>query len=277
VTLLQAVSLGHAADVQSTAAGTVHSVFTHAVNLEIRGDLWTLLAADRADLPFGIRLACASFDAVALRRADPVHVKAGFVGLGGGSRALVVDCRATPRWIVARGARRTAGFTRRLEAVAAAAKARAWPGSARMANQAALALHDPGALVTALRRVVGCGPGATPAGDDVLVGICAVLRSPYSGGAGALAADALWRCVRPLLSTTNDISAHLLRQAANGLPSRSVHELICALIGAAAPGQFEDSLRRVVQTGATSGADLCLGVVAAARTFLLDHQERAAA
>jgi hypothetical protein len=129
----------------------------------------------------------------------------------------------------------------------------------------------------ALAGVIGCGPGSTPAGDDVLVGILAVLKSPHSGAAGAEAADTLCRSLLPLLPTTTDISGHLLRQAAGGLFGRSVHELVSALIGDCARRHLTETVQRVVEAGATSGADLCVGILACAPSFLLAHDERAAA
>ena len=100
-----------------------------------------------------------------------------------------------------------------------------------MAYAVVSALNDPDVLDDVVFDVVGCGPGSTPAGDDVLVGILAVLTSPHSGATGSAAVQSLRRSLRPLLPTTTDISGHLLRQAADGLVGRAVHELVCALIG----------------------------------------------
>jgi hypothetical protein len=273
VARLQALSLGHALDLSSPGTGAVHSVFPRAVNLEVRGDLWTLLSAQRADLPFGIRVAAEGFDTLGLRCGDRVSVRSGFVGVGRASGALAIDCHAAPRWIPARQGECAHGLANRLAFVAAQAQHRAWPGSARMARAVTSALHDPTALAAALPEVVGCGPGSTPAGDDVLVGIFALLTSPHSGAAGATAACALQRALHPLLPTTTDISAHLLRQAARGLLARPVHELMSALNGSPAAAPLGYAVLAVLDMGATSGADLCVGLLAAARAFLPIHDE----
>jgi hypothetical protein len=139
------------------------------------------------------------------------------------------------------------------------------------------ALPDRDALGLVLPRVLGRGPGSTPAGDDVLVGVFAVLGSAHSGPAGAHAADSLRRELLPLLRGTTDISGHMLRQAAGGSFSRAVHELVAMLIGNAVPQRLTDTLHRVVDTGATSGADMCAGLLAAAPEFLPTDDERAAA
>jgi len=269
---MQALSLGHALDVYSAGAGAIHSVFAHAVNVEMRGDMWTLLNADRADLPFSIRVASTDFDALALRRGDPVNVRSGLIGIGPRRAPLVVDCRAAPRWIPAHQDEPAPGLMERLGIVAAAASPRAWYGSARMAYAVISALNTPDVLDDIVCDVVGCGPGSTPAGDDVLVGILAVLTS-HSGATGSAAVQSLRRSLHPLLRTTTDISAHLLRQALAGLVGRAVHELVCALICNPGARALREAVQRVVDTGATSGADMCMGLLASARSFHVTHDE----
>jgi Protein of unknown function (DUF2877) len=272
----QAVSVGHRIDADAPGAGCVHSVFAHAVNLALGGELWTLLGADRPDLPFGIRVASPGFDPPGLRRGDAVHVRSGLVGVGAADRGLVVDCRAAPRWIPDRPSRLAAGLAERLDVVAAAGH-RAWHGSAAMAAAVAAALNDEDALGLALSRVIGRGPGSTPAGDDVVIGILAVLASPLAGPAGVDAVCSLRSAMAPLLPGTTDISAHLLRQASHGWFSRGVHELIAALIEHSPTPVLRARVRRVVESGATSGADLCTGLLACARALLVTLDERVAA
>ena len=274
---IPAVSVGHAPDFSSVGVGVVHGVFAHAVNFVIRGDLWTLLAADRADLPFGIRTALKDFAALGLRAGDPVNVRSGFVGIGAGDKRVVVDCRAATRWMPDFQNDQAPGLGDRLDIVASAVRDRSWHGSAEMAHAVMSALNEPDKLRDVLAEVVGRGPGLTPSGDDVLVGILAVLTSPHSGEEGAGAAESLGRLIAPLLPTTTDVSGHLLRQAADGQFGRAVHELRSALIGNPTPEQLHDTVLRVVETGATSGADTCEGLLEFAPSFFTTHNERAAA
>ena len=272
---IQALSVGHALDADSAGFGIVHSVFARAVNLMMGPELWTLLAADKTDLPFGIRLATADFDVLGLHNGEPVNVRAGFVSIGSGS--TVVDCRAAQRWLPARHNKAEPGLAGRLAIVATAASDRSWHESARMAQAVRSALDVSAALGDVLGKVVGRGPGSTPSGDDVLVGILAVLNSSHSGAAGARAAESLSRAILPLLWTTSDVSGQLLRQAVKGLFSRDVHELVLALLGNPAPQQLRNTIRRVIETGATSGADTCMGLLEFAPSFLIPREERAAA
>jgi hypothetical protein len=261
--------------VDAAGFGVVHSVFARAVNLILRGDLWTLLAEHRTDLPLGIRVPLSDFETLGLCRGDPVHVRARFVGIGA---RLVIDCRSAPRWVPASGQQCQPGLRERLAVLARTVRGRSWHNSAGMAQALRAALNQANALEKILTHVVGRGPGATPSGDDVLVGALAVLTCPHAGRTGATAAASLRRALLPLLPTTTDVSGHLLRQATNGLFGRDLHELVSALlVGQAfslpkngrleACPTFEDKIRRVLQTGATSGADMCEGVLAFAPSY----------
>ena len=271
---VQAISVGHALDVDVAGFGVVHSVFDRAVNLTMRGDLWTLLAEDKADLPFGIRVAWPSFDRLGLRSGDPVRVRAGFVGVG--SR-FVVDFRAASRWLPTCAGRLRPALAHRLAVVATAVSGRSWTDSASMAQAVLAAVGDEALLGDVLATVVGRGPGATPSGDDVLVGVLAVLSSPHSGAAGAESAESIGRALVPLLPTTTEVSGHLLRQATRGLFGRDLHELVAALIGASSPGELSTQVHRVLETGATSGADACEGLLAFAPFCFAARNERVSA
>ena len=274
---MQALSVGHAIDPKCAALGRVHSVFARALNLEIHADLWTVVSCDRSDLPFGIRVPSSDFNTAGLKRDDAVHVRAGWVGIHSRSRAVVIDCRGASRWMPTWEVKHEPGLDSRLRAVSVAALHRAWHGSASLSDAVVCALNDRQTLGKVLARVIGHGPGCTPAGDDVLAGVLAVLKSPDVGPDGAEAAQALCDAMLPLLATTTDISAHLLRQAAGGLFGRAVHDLVCALIGDSVPQDLRAAIQRVIEAGATSGADLCLGMLASARAFLAIDHERAAA
>ncbi len=276
--VIAALRMGYALDVDRDCAGAVHSVFSRAVNLEIEGEMWTLLASDCADLPFGIRLPVRSFEDLAIREGGCVHARAGFLGLGRPGRRIVVDCRAAPRWAPSPPSAILPGFAARLARLSQAAAARAWFGSRAMARAATRSLQS-GArpLEEALAGIVGCGPGLTPAGDDVLVGILAVLSSPLSGDAGAEAHQAMRRAVEGLAPRTTALSGHMLRQAARGLLGRMPHDLVGALAGGLAADEFDCALRSIAATGATSGADVCMGVLEAAQAFLPSGAYEAAA
>ena len=266
------MSLGREVDVWKPRTGVVHSAFERAVNLLVDGELWTVLGAARADSPFGIRLA-AGDAALDVKAADRVNVRAGYVGLG----RLIVDCRTASRWAPARWASPAPGLAARLAALEHAVRARAWHESAAMAGDVTDALRGPdAALAGAVRRTVGRGPGLTPAGDDVLVGILALLTSGAAGAAGEQAASRLAGALAPLLPTTSDLSRHLLQQAARGLAGRALHDLGQALMLDTAHGVLSDAIELVLESGCTSGADAATGLAAAFR-FMFFSPDWAAA
>lgn len=276
--LLHAISIGREIDLRSPRAGVVHSVFERAVNLAVDGELWTVFGASHPDSPFGLRLAPGALQALGdLRPGDPLRVRAGHAGLG----RHVIDGRSAARWAPARWPAPAAGLGARLDALAHAARARAWPGSGRLADELMQALLHAGIapdgwLADTVRRTVGHGPGLTPAGDDVLVGVLTVLSSGAAGEAGARALSRLVASLMPQLEATTDLSRHLIRQAARGLPGGALQALGQALFEGSRGDRLTRALDCVLATGATSGADACLGLAAACRSLFPDSERLAA-
>ena len=275
---VQASTIGPATDIDSAQNGTVHSVFRHAVNIEVGRDLWTLLASGQPDLPFGVRLVLNDCGALRATRGAQVAIRAGFIGIGRCTPETVVDCRSAIRWQRPMPREIAPRLESRLALLASLIHDRCWNGSAAMAeNVMGRLAGDPHSLGEVLGAVVGRGPGLTPAGDDVLVGIFAGLTLAPSTQAVAQA-QVLARALDPHLASTCDLSAHLLRQASRGLFGRALHELVSALAADTPPDLLHARIDRVVKVGATSGADACAGVLAATRhLFLLHIAEKAAA
>jgi hypothetical protein len=261
---LCARSLGSAVDVHSPRHGTVHSVFPAAINAVVDGALWSVIDVARPDIPFGIRVdgrRPGSWGRVA--SGHPVHVRAGQVSVG----PIGIDCRMATRWEPVPWPEPAPGLGARLTIIETAASPRAWCGTAAMALAVTEALDESndGRLAACVGKVVGRGAGLTPAGDDLLVGVFAALLSSAAGSAGQKRGARLSAAIRPLLTSTGDVSGHLLLQASRGLFGRSLHELGAALMEDDSADCLGPALASVLSTGATSGADACLGLVAAAR------------
>lgn len=108
-----------------------------------------------------------------------------------------------------------------------------------------------------LVQLIGAGPGTTPTGDDVVVGVLAGLRV-----AGAdRAAEKIALGVRELRARTTRASRHYLSAACRGEFGEHVHDLTEALCY---PRRLPDALDRAAGWGASSGIDLAHGLVAAA-------------
>ena len=99
---------------------------------------------------------------------------------------------------------------------------------------------------------IGLGPGLTPSFDDACVGVMAAYR--------ALGLKAPF--VIKKLNATTDVSARYLRLAEEGYFGEPLRQLLFALFGR---GSVRDALFRLLEVGATSGADMAFGVAAALR------------
>lgn len=124
-----------------------------------------------------------------------------------------------------------------------------------------------------LQRLVGAGPGATPTGDDVIVGVLAALHAAEGSAAprqrATAARERLSAAVLPLLPRTTRASRHDLTAAAHGVFGEHVHALLAALVDATrVPATFASA----TGWGATSGVDLACGLAVSASTALRHRQ-----
>jgi hypothetical protein len=119
----------------------------------------------------------------------------------------------------------------------------------------ALANGDRTLAAETATRLIGLGPGLTPSGDDVLVGIEAALHALARPTAGFLVL-----AIDGVEGRTTELAATLLGHAAAGEFAERLHVLLAALLGSddeAIPAAID----RAVAWGATSGADCLLGVL----------------
>ncbi|MFI1169485.1 DUF2877 domain-containing protein [Streptomyces sp. NPDC020801] len=142
---------------------------------------------------------------------------------------------------------------------------------------------DGPAAAEAAARLIGLGPGLTPSGDDVLSGFLLALHHlvpatrarpmevgeqvPWRGTTDRddEVARLGARVAALAAGRTTDLSAALLGHAAGGDGCDPVIDVIDAVAG---HQHLAPALARLLTVGHTSGADLCLGVLAGARTAL---------
>ncbi len=106
--------------------------------------------------------------------------------------------------------------------------------------------------------LVGLGPGLTPSGDDFLVGLFAVIHLENSPC--YIYKQLCENVITMMKPLTNAISYTTLKKAANG----QVRESICSLNYAILYGTEADSiqaLRKVLAIGSSSGTDIALGLI----------------
>ena len=141
--------------------------------------------------------------------------------------------------------------------------------AARPALRALLAAAqrgDRGAAERAAASLVGLGSGLTPSGDDVLVGFTAALTA-----ARAVLARPIARAAAAAGGRTTLIARTYLDHAARGEYAERVHDLTAAVAAGA-----EAQVVRGMSWGATSGADLALGILLGARAAWMTRETRAA-
>jgi len=278
MTQIRAISAGTSAETERFT-GTVHSVFSRACNIALDdGRLLTLLAAEQGNAPNAVRLETPpgfTFDR-ALRTGERIGCRAGVMRFGQAGISvrlasahpwrhdldgLCADLRAPSVFAAWRAARRC---LRRHETANPATDLTGLsvpPGRALALWRAARA-QDIDAGAAALRGLVGCGMGLTPAGDDIVVGFFAGLRATMCADDKRMAyCTALGENARTLADRTNPISGAYLVHAANG----GFAEPIARLASAIADGAGEDAIVRAARpalgVGATSGEDGVRGLL----------------
>ena len=261
---VNAEAIGSVIELRKPRSGWVHSVFTHAVNLQLGDELWTVVPRGGHDAALTVRLSDVVMPRdMGLRARDPVWVRCGHVRVG----QAVIDARTAARWIPCGYDADLRGLGERAAELEAAARDVAWAGSWPLAEAVATALGSGRGsdIDDAVRQAAGRGPGLTPAGDDVLAGVLAVLTSPVlAGGCEPLTAR-LRAALAAALPTTTEISRALLRQASHGHVSRPVWELTSGLLSGSSAAASARARADVLATGATSGGDTCAGLAAACR------------
>ena len=257
-------AIGSVVELRTPRTGRVHSVFTNAVNLEFGDELWTVVAPSGHDAAFTVRLSGMVVPGdLGLRIHDPVCARSRHLRVG----AAVIDARTEIRWMPQMYDVDLYGLGERVTELEVAARHVAWAGSWPLAGAVAgaLASGSRSDLNDAVRRTAGRGPGLTPAGDDVLVGVLAVLTAPGVATDYEPAAARLRAALAPALPTTTEISRALLGQASRGYVSRPVWELARSVLSGSAAAASARAQADVLAIGATSGGDACAGLVAACR------------
>lgn len=208
----------------------------------------TVLAADAPRLPCGV--------VTGDRAPLTLRWTRGQTGTAGQGRLLVGDSvLAVARWWDARPRLEPPAPGRLRMAAALLGQQRdepeAVPAEAVGDLAAAVARRRP--VRAAVRALAGLGPGLTPAGDDVLVGLVSALVCLGHPDAARVATDVLAEAA----GRTTDLSVTLLRHAAAGECLDAVGQLLQAVCRS---GDLAPARHVLAAVGHSSGPALCLGV-----------------
>lgn len=255
VGVLRVVHIGQSSlilsGIRSEAAGDLVAITSHKRGL-VPGGVCLPDDAELADLLDVARRAAAGLGTLDLRRwAETPPLEIAVVDLR--LRAVKLDARA-----VAELTRRLAAADC-LSAVDPLMDPRPQRALAEPLAEAALA-GDERTLRGLLLRLVGSGPGTTPTGDDVVVGVLATLSATHVAAHARLS-----RHLPALLGRTTAASRHDLAAAADGCYAEHIHRTVAAL---ADVRLVPATVERARTWGATSGLDQAAGVAGSAIAIL---------
>jgi Protein of unknown function (DUF2877) len=271
---LQAISAG--TGVQSDRfTGVVHSVFRRACNIQTeRGELLVLLASELGNVPHGIRVRVPAGLAFAdhLRAGQRVGCRARVLRIAGSGfavdmstaevwrgRLAAVDLgrpAAADAWRIAWRALERHGAGRDHDPLLRTVRERG------LALAEASRVLDIDRAVTAMGALIGCGPGLTPAGDDLIVGcLTGLLASRDGDSAKRCFLDALATAIATAVRGTGAISRAYLEHASRGHVAEPLARLAGAIADGALPAEVEAAAGRALGVGHSSGGDGVFGLL----------------
>lgn len=274
---------------------TVHSAFDRALNIALgHGLLLTLAPQGAGNLPGGVLLSEKDWSALIARSPKPGdRVQLSRLAIQLPAQEMSIDLSAAQLWNPTPSLGCLASLKEVRSRLAAAARLFSLGWDVRRGDTAPQGATEPigrvgfgtlldarlsslmGSLVAAERlgisrateELVGFGPGLTPSGDDSLVGVLLVLRllAAHSPPARVIA-DKLGGAIAGQAHRTTAVGESYLRYAAMGAFAEVPTAFAQGLLSAG--GDWQQAAERLRCLGATSGADLARGVLAAAMGFL---------
>lgn len=260
------------ARVRNLISGSVRPVdvlgrFAAALYLRLAGgEVIALLSSDAVRLPIGLILPTSSRDFPLSYLSGPVVVGSGAVHIGSWSCrvAQLVSLRAPTALTPDRHA--CEHLRQRL------AHCQSADPDLRLPDALPDDAHSSKVAADLVRRLLGVGPGLTPAGDDVLAGLLVGLWS-----FGQRAEPLRLAVLAGLAAGTTNLSAALLRCAVRGESIPQVNQLLRTMSESAWQGRLDHAVDDLVRIGHTSGRALATGVLAAATVAIGDRRQAFAA
>ena len=274
-TVIPALSLGpEAAALRAApASGHVLAVLRTAVYLESDdGAIIGIVGADAPDGPLTVRVPDLPALLIALRDQEGATFHATPAALTIAD-TIHIPWAAIPAWTPTPPAILAPPAARAAAAHTLATLLPAHDCGLRIADCGSDEESDPKAKIQNLKsaavRLLGRGPGLTPAGDDVLMGLLAVLH--WQARLGVLPQEPVAHLSAAVLAAaphqTTRLSTRLLVHAATGILYAPALALGTALL-AGDPAAVPAPAHRLCAIGHTSGADLAHGLLIGTRLGL---------
>lgn len=270
----------------SSLTGVVHSVFHTSVNLLFGEQMITLLSENRPLYPYSLRVSCADF--VGFEPGIPAQITYDTVTfpslgrqipLGGAEEADLTLASLsgtlsapTPRvWQELRSLILTNGkidgfapLLWLLEGTEPTAESNLYADFAAKRIPKlfeAITAKNAGDAGAAAYSIAGCGIGLTPSADDFMCGIMAMLKTEsILRGEEKELQPLITAIAQAAAPRTNLVSATFLREAALGLVSQDVRELMKSIYSCVLSQSLKTSAMNVIAFGETSGTDILTGI-----------------
>ena len=270
--------------------GMVHSVFDHAVNLEI-GEDWLigLIAQTKALTPYAVSVRTNDLFAQTVRAGMVAYLGKGILSIPEAGITLDLSCaesidlsvdsiefrqyaevaKALEQRITqtlqsvdaeaslatlatgAEGNVYTRFLAPRLERLFSAVKLGAWDEATQAAASCA-----------------GCGMGLTPSSDDLLCGYFTTLHLLFRANGNTSAKAHIQHLSQAAAGKTNRISTSFLRESGMALANEAVLDLFRSIFTDSDTCSADRAIARVIAIGSTSGADTLTGVTLALRQHI---------
>ena len=278
-------------------SGVIHSIFHQACNVSLESDvLLTLISSEKGNLSQGIRLGTPPRFTFLnqLRVGQPIACRGGILRISGSElsvdlrtaslwhidlKGLRVDLRQSDTaqawavaWLELEKHRRGNGISAMISAAPVPRqKSVTSPGIKTLVQRAVQtvpALIDAtrnlqvDSAITAIRPLIGLGPGLTPSGDDFIVGYLAGLWSTAGRDSSRLRfMSSLGAWLSRAEAGTNAISYTYIKSAVNGNVSEPIATLAQRFGQAKSLDSVREATRTALQVGNTSGTDGVQGLL----------------
>ena len=278
-------------------SGVIHSIFHHTCNVSLEREiLLTLVSSEKGNFSHGIRLRTPPKFAFLnqLRVGQPVACRGGILRVSGSNlsadlrtaslwhvdlKGLQIDLRQrstaqawTDAWLELGKHRHRNGLSAMIAVLSPSRQnsvtslgIRALVGRtiesvpALMDATRNLQVDN---VITAIKPLIGLGPGLTPSGDDFIVGYLAGLWSAGGSDPSRLRfMSSLGTWLSQAAAGTNAISRTYIKSAVNGNCSEPIAILAQRIGQARSVDSVREATRTALQVGSTSGTDGVLGLL----------------
>lgn len=252
---------------QGPIRGRVHSVFQKALNIiDEENHLYTLLTSEMDDGPLAVTLSLKSFEESPFRKdqrilmtREELTIPGHRIPLGNASRFSLTFPPYDPSPWCYRLIQETENILERENQHGVSPYERAVDKLLHerlMDLTDAFQKEDEDKILTSSKKLIGLGPGLTPSGDDVLLGMLLVLNLPGNPYENYL--PLFDQVLLEARDETNLLSFHGLARAREGFVRRNLLDFIKAILR---EKEIEKEREQVRAIGHTSGQDILLGVL----------------